>query len=532
MTDVVFDHVRFAYPDGDVVLDGIDVAIDAGELVLLAGTSGSGKSTLLRTANGLVPHSTGGRFAGAVRVGDRSTRDNAPRDLADEVGFVHQDPEAHFVVDRVEGDVAFVLENLGTDPAAMRRRVEEVLDALAIAHLRDRSATTLSGGERQRVAIAGALAAGPSVLLLDEPTSELDPQGAEDVLAAVARLNDDLGTTVLLVEHRLERAASLCHRAILLDRGMVASSGEPHEVLADYAGAPVVTQLGRLLDWSPLPLTVREARALARRTDVTTRAGRATPPTPALTPVNGATTRPATGEVLVAGRDLRLAHGRRPVLDHVDVEVRQGEVVALLGRNGSGKTTLLRALGHLHDPERGEISRAGSVAYVPQDPNTLLFATTVRDELAQTLRLRHLADDGRVDSWLARFELAAVDDRHPRSLSSGQRQRVAIAAVAIGGADVLLLDEPTRGMDASSRHALEGAIDEHAREGGAVVLATHDVELAARSATSVVVLGGGEVVAAGDAHQVLSGSLFAPQVLRVVPPYLTVDEVAAAVEAS
>jgi energy-coupling factor transport system ATP-binding protein len=336
------------------------------------------------------------------------------------------------------------------------------------------------------------------VLLLDEPTSELDPQGAEDVLAAVARLNDDLGTTVLLVEHRLERAASLCHRAVLLDRGIVASSGEPHEVLADYAGAPVVTQLGRLLDWSPLPLTVREARALARRTDVTTVAGRSTP-TP--TPGNSASARPATGEVLVAARDLRLAHGRRPVLDRVDVEVGQGEVVALLGRNGSGKTTLLRALGHLHDPERGEISRAGSVAYVPQDPNTLLFATTVRDELAQTLRLRHLADDGRVDSWLARFDLAAVDDRHPRSLSSGQRQRVAIAAVAIGGADVLLLDEPTRGMDASSRHALEGAIDEHAREGGAVVLATHDVELAARSATSVVVLGGGEVVAAGDAHQ-------------------------------
>jgi energy-coupling factor transport system ATP-binding protein len=457
-------------------------------------------------------------------VGDRSTRDHAPRDLADRVGFVHQDPEAHFVVDRVEGDVAFVLENLGIDPAAMRRRVEEVLDALAIAHLRDRSASTLSGGERQRVAIAGALAAGPSVLLLDEPTSELDPQGAEDVLAAVARLNDDLGTTVLLVEHRLERAASLCHRAVLLERGAVASSGEAHEVLADYAGAPVVTQLGRLLDWSPLPLTVREARARARETPFAAGNGAAG---------NGAagnrsSQRPTPGEVLLEARDLRLAHGRRPVLDHVDLDVRRGEVVALLGRNGSGKTTLLRALGRLHDPDRGAITHTASVAYVPQDPNPLLFAATVRDELAQTLRLRRIADDGRIDAWLARFDLGPVADRHPRSLSSGQRQRVAIAAVAIGGADILLLDEPTRGMDASSRQALEAAIAEHARRGGAVVLATHDVELAARAATSVVVLGGGEVVAAGDAHQVLSGSLFAPQVLRVVPPYLTVDEVAAA----
>ena len=206
MSAVALDYrgVGFAYPGGGAVLADVDLEVEAGEVLLVAGPSGSGKSTLLRCANGLVPHASGGRFRGDVLAFGRSTRSHPPRRLADVVGFVHQDPESHFVVDQVEGDVAFVLENLGLAPAAMRRRVEEVLDALGIAHLRARSPGTLSSGERQRCAVAGALAASPSALVLDEPTSQLDPQGAEDVLAAVVRLNADLGTTVILAEHPLE----------------------------------------------------------------------------------------------------------------------------------------------------------------------------------------------------------------------------------------------------------------------------------------------------------------------------------------
>jgi energy-coupling factor transport system ATP-binding protein len=259
-----YDAVAFAYPDGPLVLDGVDLEVRAGEVLLIAGSSGSGKSTLLRAANGLVPHATGGRFSGDVTAFGRSTRTHPPRALADVVGFVHQDPEAQFVVDQVEADLAFVLENLGTDEATMRRRVEEVLDALDIAHLRDRSPATLSGGERQRCAIAGALAAAPAALVLDEPTSQLDPQGAEDVLAALARLNDDLGTTVLVAEHRLERAAPMADRAVIVTAGRVGEPGDPAGVLGHYAGAPSVTRLGRVLGWRPLPLTVKEARRLPR----------------------------------------------------------------------------------------------------------------------------------------------------------------------------------------------------------------------------------------------------------------------------
>ena len=512
---IEYRGVGFAYPDGPPALVDLELEVRTGEILLVAGSSGSGKSTLLRAANGLVPHATGGRFSGDVVAFGRSTRQHPPRALADVVGFVHQDPEAQFVVDQVEADLAFVLENLGTDEAAMRRRVEEVLDALDIAHLRHRSPASLSGGERQRCAIAGALAAAPSALVLDEPTSQLDPQGAEDVLAAIARLNDDLGTTVLLAEHRLERAAPLADRAVIVGDGgrLAAPPGPPGEVLAAYAGAPSVTRLGRLLGWQPPPLTVKDARSRPRP--------EALPARPLDLPVE------SPGEVVVSARAVAVDLAGRRVLSGVDLDVRRGEVVALLGRNGAGKTTLLRVLATLQATSGGVVESHGPAAYVPQDPNSLLFAPTVRRELEQTLRLLGRHDDGEVDRWLARLGLDRLAERHPRSLSGGERQRVAVAAVAVGGADVLLLDEPTRGMDAASRAALEAAVREHASSGGAVVLATHDIELAARSATRAVVLGDGQVVAEGPSRSVLAGSLFAPQVLRVLPPYLTVEEVEA-----
>jgi energy-coupling factor transport system ATP-binding protein len=508
--------VSFGYPDGPRALDTVDLAVVPGDVLLVVGSSGSGKSTLLRAANGLVPHSTGGRFGGEVVVAGRSTRDHPPRLLADVVGFVHQDPEAQFVVDRVESDIAFGLENLGVAPTAMRRRVEEVLDALGVAHLRDRNPAELSGGERQRCAIAGALVTAPEVLVLDEPTSQLDPQGAEDLLAAVARLNADLGTTVLLAEHRLERAAPVADATVLVDGGRIARGPDrPATVLADYPGAPAVTRLGHLLDWDPVPVTVRDARRHARATTF--------PPAPGPTV-------PSRGPVLLRAAGLGLSLARRPVLHDVDVEIRAGDVLALLGRNGAGKTSLLRALAGLVEPTHGRVEGAAARSYVPQDPSSLLFRPTVRDEVAETLRLLGRSDAAAVESWIDALGLGPVADRHPRSLSGGERQRVAIAAVAVGGAPVLLLDEPTRGMDAASRAALERAIATHRDGGGAVVLATHDVELAARCATQALVLGDGEVVAAGPAREVLGGSLFAPQIARVVPGYLTVEGLAAALE--
>jgi energy-coupling factor transport system ATP-binding protein len=318
---------------------------------------------------------------------------------------------------------------------------------------------------------------------------------------------------VVLADHRLERAAPLADRAVLVDGATVGRPAAVGDVLAPYPGAPSVTRLGRLLHWDPLPLTVRDARA------------RAALDPPDLTPPEPAPALEAGGEVLLAARGVRVALGGHTVVRGVDLELRAGDVIALFGRNGAGKTTLLRALAGLVAPSSGTVDPHGRVAYVPQNPTSMLFSSSVRRELAETQRLLGHSDAAAVDHWLDALHLADLADAHPRSLSGGQRQRVAIGAVAVGGAPVLLLDEPTRGMDAPSRTALEHAVRAHAASGGAVVLATHDVELAARIASHAVVLGDGEIVADGDARTVLAGSLFAPQVLRVLPPFLTVEEV-------
>ena len=516
---VRWDGAGFAPPDHDPVWQDVTQSIDPHDIHLVVGESGSGKSTLLRSVNGLVPHTSGGRFWGAVTVAGRSTTTHLPRDLADIVGFVHQDPNAHVVVDQVEHEIAFGMENLGVAATDMRRRVEEVLDALGIATLRQRAISTLSGGERQRVAVAAALATARDVLVLDEPTAELDPQGADDVFAALRRLNEDLGITVVMAEHRLERAAPLADSLSTLsaDSSRVEFAADPVRALTTYPGAPPVTHLGRLLDWHPAPLTVRDARRMAASTE----------PLPAPTPPPS-----PSGATLVTLTATGFSHGDRRTLHNVSMTVDEGETVALLGRNGAGNTTLLRLRAGLVPPDGGDRTAQATTVYLPQDPNLILTATSALAELAQTRVLRGAAPDPEADRRLLdTLGLAAVADRHPRSLSGGERQRVALAAVAAAEARVMLLDEPTRGIDLPTRRGLAQLFRHQTDRGGAVVMATHDVELAAEVADRVIVLGDGEVVAEGPARTVLSGSLFAPQVLRVLPPLLTVDEVRTAVRA-
>ena len=524
-----FDRVSFTYPGGaEPVLREVDLTIPEGELCLVVGRTGSGKSTLLRAVNGLVPHFSGGLLTGHVTVDGRDTRDHPPRELADVVGFVGQDPDAGFVTDTVEDELAYAMENLGLDPATMRRRVEDVLDLLGLADLRARALSTLSAGQQQRVAVGSVLTAHPRVLVLDEPTSALDPPAAEDVLAALHRLVHDLGLTVLLAEHRLERVVQYADRVLLVEDGTV-REGSPAEVFEDAPVAPAVVRLGRLAGWTPLPLSVRDAR----RSAASLRHLVPVPSTP-----------PAPGEVVATAHRLSARYGETVALREVSLDVRAGQVVALMGRNGAGKTTLLAHLVGLRRPYAGRVLVDGRdplgrrdlatlVGLVPQDPGRLLYAESVAAECALADRDAALPA-GATAAVLDRIAPDLPRDRHPSDLSEGQRLALALAVVLGGEPPLVLLDEPTRGLDYAAKTRLVPVLRDLAARGHAVVLSTHDVELAAEVADRTVVLAEGEVVADGPTREVVRQSpAFAPQVHKVLGGgWLTVADVAAAVEAA
>ena len=528
-----FEDVTFTYPGAtQPTLSGIDVTIPEGELCLVVGRTGSGKSTLLRAVNGLVPRFTGGHLAGSVSVAGRRTQDHPPRDLADLVGVVGQDPAAGFVTDTVEDELAYAMENLGVAPDVMRRRVEDTLDLLGLHELRNRPLLSLSGGQQQRVAIGSVLTTSPRVLVLDEPTSALDPAAAEEVLAALTRLVHDVGITVLVAEHRLERVVQYADRIIHLPGGgEPVEVGDPAAVMAVSPVVPPVVGLGRLVGWSPLPLTVRDARRLAE-------------PLRARLAVVSAPPAPArTGEILATVRGLHGAYGPIVALRGVDLDVRAGEVLALMGRNGAGKSTVLAHLVGLRAPQSGRVELSGRrphelapadairlIGMVPQDAGILLNADTVATECRDNDRDSGLAP-GTTAATLNELVPHIDPDAHPRDLSEGQRLGLALAVVLALEPPIVVLDEPTRGLDYEAKDRLIAMLKRLTVAGHAVVLATHDVEVVARLADRVVVLADGEVVADGPAREVVSHSpVFAPQVAKVLAPasWLTVDEVSIA----
>ena len=527
--------VTYHYPhQSQPALHHVSLSVATGEFLLVVGPSGAGKSTLLRCLNGLVPHFHGGTIRGQVRVAGRDPIALGPRGMSDVVGFVFQDPEAQFVTQRVEDELAFAMENHNLPQTVMRRRVEEVLDQLSIAHLRHRRVETLSGGERQRVAIASVLTLQPSVLVLDEPTSQLDPQAAEEVLTTLQKLNEDLGLTIVISEHRLERVAQYADRVCYLPAaGRPPIVGEPRQVLAQAELAPPLVRLGRELGWHPLPLTIKEGRPFAA--DLL---AQCLPPEkrPAAAP-NGPHRRPSPA---IAAWNVWYHYNGTAALRGVTLDVKRGELVALMGRNGSGKSTLLKNLVGVLRPQRGririldqdtegmaltEITRR--VGFVPQNPGRLLFNETVAEELAFTRRA-HQLPQADVTPLLDQLGLNGLVQAYPRDLSTGERQRAALAAILVAEPEILLLDEPTRGLDYLNKEQLIGILTDLRHRGVTVMMATHDVELVARCADRVVILGEGQVVVDGPVREVMTGSLvFASQINKLLRDdrFLTVEDV-------
>jgi energy-coupling factor transport system ATP-binding protein len=513
-------RVGFGYDDRTVLRD-VDLTIDESELVVVSGRTGVGKSTLLGVVTGLVPRFSGGTLSGDVLVDGRSVVHQPPRERAHVVGYVGQDPAAGFVTDSVEEELAYGMEQLGLPPDTMRRRVEETLDLLGIAALRARDLKTLSGGEQQRVAIGSVLTMHPRLLVLDEPTSALDPTAAEEVLATLTRLVHDLGVSVLMAEHRLERVVPFADRMVLLTGDGFVRSGVTEDVLAVSPVVPPIVELGRALGWSPLPVTVRDARRRAHAM------GLGAPPT---TPPGD------KRDPHLVARGLTVLRGGTVALREASVRLDAGSVIGLMGRNGSGKSTLLWTLQGTHARRTGTVlvdgvdpaaepagRRRELVGLVPQTAADLLYLETVADECAAAD-----AGSGECRKLLDRLVPGVPDDAHPRDLSEGQRLALALAVVLVSSPPVLLLDEPTRGLDYPAKAELADVLRRLADDGRAVMVATHDVEFAAQAADRIVVLAEGEVVSEGPTREVLAASpAFAPQVTKILGPgWLRVDEVA------
>ena len=516
---LAIESLTYAYPGAAVpALRDVSVTLRPGEFTLLAGRSACGKSTLLRAACGLVPHFHGGEIEGRIEVAGIDAISAGPGELAAVVGYVAQDPETQVVSTTVAAEIELPLEMRGDPPTSRARAVEEVALALAIPHLLDRAVDTLSGGELQRVALAAALVTRPRLVLLDEPTSQLDPVAGDELIWLLRRLNEEWGVTVFLAEHRLERCLAAADRVIAMASGSIAYDGNPRDFLAwaqdtDTALETPAARLFSLAGIEPLPTGVRTARQALAAPRTAGQGG--TDPLRTTPPREEEARLPLAVALEVRDLWIELARGDtyRDVLRGIDLTVKGGERVALMGRNGAGKSTLLRTAAGLQDPVRGKIETPGEIALLTQNPSDYLVRERLGDELPG-------------DAGLASLRLVGLEhaiDADPRDLSGGERQRLALAIALAGSMDgdslagLVALDEPTRGMDRARKDDLVGLIGDLATRGAGLLVATHDVEFAAAFAERVVLLGDGVVIADGPATEILSGGwYFATEVARVL----------------
>jgi energy-coupling factor transport system ATP-binding protein len=505
-----FEHVTYRYPGVDTpALDDVSLEVEPGELCLLAGLSGHGKSTLLRATCGLVPHFHGGRFAGTITLAGMDTRQHGPAQLGAVAGALFQDPETQLVTSSVRSELALSLESRGHGAGAVARGVEEVALALGIDGLLDRSVHELSGGEQQRVALGAALAGRPPVVLLDEPTSQLDPVAGDELIGLLRRLNQEWETTILLAEHRLERCLSAADRVIALHHGRIAHDGDPSSFLAWAARESPALQtpgakLFTLAGLRPLPVGVRQARGSLRDHGLLPEGERAESPAVAPTRRMGRRSPKPLAALRLRGVWHELRDGPA-ILRGLDLTLHPGETVALMGRNGAGKSTLLRHAAGLLAPTRGRIERAGRVALLLQNPGDYFIHERVAEEAS--------ADA------VGAVGLREMAERNPRDLSGGERQRLALAIVTGDGDPpvVLALDEPTRGMDRESKAELALELRRRAEQGQAVIVATHDPEFAASCAERAILLADGRVIADGPASELLAGGwYFATETARIL----------------
>jgi energy-coupling factor transport system ATP-binding protein len=537
------------------VLNGVNFDVRPGEFVALLGRVGAGKTTLCLALDGLAPHATGGVFRGHVIVGGLDTRHSTVPELSQTVGLVFQDPETQLTQMRVEDEVAFGPENLGLPRDEIAARVNWALDAIGLAGYRDRNPAFLSGGEKQRVAIAATLAMRPQVLVLDEPTANLDPGGKAAVFSVLLRLAQERAIAILLATQDVERVRRYSQRVMVLHHGRIALDGSPAEVFEREAelrawgiGVPQMVELahrlsqhrGRPYHFASVSRAVSQLRAeLRRQPAVSAPIDGAV--LPEAVPVGAAETAARLDEGQVVVDHLIFAYGDgTPALRDVSLSIPSGQFLVLAGPNGSGKTTLAKHLNGLLRPSAGRVMVAGQdtrtlrvpqlariVGYVFQNPDHQIFAPTVREEIAFGLRLQGLGQDEvdrRVDEGLRRGALSEVADLPPATLGSGQRRLVTLAAVLATRPTILVLDEPTGGLDWRSRQDLMDRVSEFNSAGGTVILITHDVRAISECAGRTIVLRSGRILFDGPPAALFANRGVLAEARLTVPPAVRVAQ--------
>lgn len=504
--DVSFTYRHRSTPS----VKNVSLQVSPGEFLLLTGATGCGKSTLLKMLNGLIPHESGGKLVGEVFVGGRSTRGLSVAEMSHTVGLVFQNPDDQIFSTTVFDEVAFVLENMGMTPAQIEPQVKAALRLVGLYDKLEASVHALSGGQKQRLAVAAVLAAKPQVLALDEPISQLDPQGAAELLSVLKQLNENLGITIIIVEHRLHEVLPLCHKVAIMDDGQLIWQGRREEA---YNCQEMFAAYGLRL---PQPVTICHQLGVTVRSDKVSDAVAAIGQCYALPeskPISRRVATPPRTELspqmpAIIARKLCF-HYDNPeqlVLKDVELTACPGQFIALMGSNGAGKSTLLHLLGGLLKPVAGEIQVLGqrvttvspAVGMVLQNPDFMLFNSTVREEISFSLQQYK----GNATGWtkycdflVDRLGLKGLEEDFPLALSRGQRLRVAIAAVLASEPRVLLLDEPTTGQDIGHIEDIVLLLKEYTRQGGSIIFCTHDTEVAARFADRIVVMCQGRVVA-------------------------------------
>lgn len=521
MACIKIKDLTYAYPKSKTPsLKNIDLEIEEGQFVLILGGSGSGKSTLLRAIAGLIPGFYGGTLKGSVQIDNMEINQLSRREIVQKIGILFQDPENQIVMTDVEHELTFGLENIGIPLNIMKRRVMEISESLDLFPILNNGIEELSGGQKQKVAFGSVLAMQPEILLLDEPTSQLDPVSGEDTIALAKRLNEDNGLTVVLVEQRLERCFHIADRVIIIENGSIIFDCTDKNQMAKWAVQknvsyiPPVSQLFVESGYEKIPFTVKDGRNLLKSIY-----DDSDEKDPFVKPKLG---NEINREVLVSIEKAayHLKNGE-PILENISMEVRSEDFTVIMGENGAGKSTLLKLINGLYKPTTGQINvmnqdtrkvtvedLACDVGYLSQNPNDYLFSQTVKEEILFTLKNRGLKDDGEVNRLLEKLEIADYANGNPRDLSTGERQRVALASILALGPKLLLLDEPTRGLDYQLKNRLGILLQELQKEGTGIVVVTHDVEFAAEYAKTVILLSRGKVIDSGEKHKMFTQSTF------------------------